>query len=224
MGFSNTHGNERPEVIALRRWAAEYRDRVRNRPWTNERRAAKAQSSARQKADRIETANARRRNWAKDDPRNIERRAQWRQSGGAAKADRRYREKNREAVNRRGVARTLARRKSDPVCRMLHRLRNRLFIAVKQCAGLKSSSQQKDLFGCSSAELRAHIEKQFSHGMTWKNYGEWHVDHKRPCASFNLTDRVQQHACFHFSNLQPLWGPENLSKGDQWDGQSVMPL
>jgi hypothetical protein len=52
--------------------------------------------------------------------------------------------------------------------------------------------------------------------MTWENYGPvWHVDHIRPCASFDLTDPAQQRECFHFSNLQPLFAAENLAKGDK---------
>jgi hypothetical protein len=51
--------------------------------------------------------------------------------------------------------------------------------------------------------------------MSWATYGfrGWHIDHIRPCAAFNLSDPEQQKVCFHFSNLQPLWAPENLSKG-----------
>jgi hypothetical protein len=54
--------------------------------------------------------------------------------------------------------------------------------------------------------------------MTWDNYGPvWHVDHKRPCASFDFSDPVQQRLCWHWTNLQPLFAAENLSKGDKWE-------
>jgi hypothetical protein len=51
--------------------------------------------------------------------------------------------------------------------------------------------------------------------MTWDNYGEWHVDHKIPMNSFQFesTDDIGFKECWKLSNLQPLWGPENLSKG-----------
>jgi hypothetical protein len=52
--------------------------------------------------------------------------------------------------------------------------------------------------------------------MTWENRSKWHVDHIRPCASFNLFDPAQQAACFHFSNLQPLWAADNIRKSDKW--------
>jgi len=70
-----------------------------------------------------------------------------------------------------------------------------------------------DLLGCTVEELRAHLEKQFKRGMSWSNYGRWHIDHIRPCASFDLTDPEQQRICFHYSNLQPLWAEENMRKG-----------
>ena len=49
--------------------------------------------------------------------------------------------------------------------------------------------------------------------MTWDNHGEWHIDHIKPCASFDLTDADQQRECFNYTNLQPLWAKDNLSKG-----------
>ena len=55
--------------------------------------------------------------------------------------------------------------------------------------------------------------------MSWDNYGihGWHIDHIRPCASFDLTDPEQQRQCFHYPNLQPLWAFDNLSKNDGWE-------
>jgi hypothetical protein len=71
--------------------------------------------------------------------------------------------------------------------------------------------------GCSIAYAYAYLEAQFAEGMSWENYGEWHIDHIRPCASFDLEDPVQQRECFHYTNLQPLWAKDNLSKSDKWE-------
>lgn len=60
-----------------------------------------------------------------------------------------------------------------------------------------------------------HLERQFTPGMSWTNYGDWHIDHIKPLASFDLTDRVQLLVACHFTNLQPLWAEENLKKGDR---------
>lgn len=70
------------------------------------------------------------------------------------------------------------------------------------------------LVGCSRPDLIAHIEAQFEPGMTWENYGRggWEMDHIRPCASFDLTDPAQQAACFHYTNLRPLWRLDNMRR------------
>jgi len=77
-----------------------------------------------------------------------------------------------------------------------------------------------DLIGCSIRELQVHLEGLFLEGMSWENYGYagWHIDHVRPCASFDLTDPAQQNECFHYSNLQPLWAKDNMRKGAKWQG------
>ena len=72
-----------------------------------------------------------------------------------------------------------------------------------------------ELIGCSISDLVKHLENQFIEGMSWKNYGKWHIDHIRPCASFNLLNEDEQRACFHYSNLQPLWAIDNLKKKDK---------
>jgi hypothetical protein len=72
-----------------------------------------------------------------------------------------------------------------------------------------------DLLGCNISEAKEHLEKQFKEGMIWENHGThgWHIDHIIPCASFDLTYPEQQKKCFHYTNLQPLWAKENMSKG-----------
>lgn len=49
--------------------------------------------------------------------------------------------------------------------------------------------------------------------------GEWHIDHIKPCASFDLTDPEEQKECFHYTNLQPLWAKDNLNKGAKYDDE-----
>ena len=73
------------------------------------------------------------------------------------------------------------------------------------------------LLGCTIEEMRTFLEAEFEEGMTWENHGEWHVDHIRPCASFNLEYPEEQKKCFHWTNLQPLWAADNLAKGDRLD-------
>jgi len=76
----------------------------------------------------------------------------------------------------------------------------------------------KALLGCTYEEARAHIEAQFTEGMSWDKMGVHgiHIDHIRPCASFDLSDPEQQRECFHYTNLQPLWAEDNIRKSDTW--------
>lgn len=68
------------------------------------------------------------------------------------------------------------------------------------------------LLGCTGEEFKHHLESKFQPGMSWENMSGWHIDHIRPCVSFDLTDLEEQKRCFHFSNLQPLWALENQKK------------
>lgn len=88
----------------------------------------------------------------------------------------------------------------------------RLYMAVAQKKG-----KTMELTGCSKYELLEHLGSQFTESMTWENYGQWHIDHIRPCASFDLTDLEQQKICFHWTNLQPLWATDNIKKGSKYD-------
>jgi hypothetical protein len=72
-----------------------------------------------------------------------------------------------------------------------------------------------NLVGCSMEELRNHLESKFNGSMSWNNQGKWHIDHIRPCSSFDLTNLEEQKKCFHYTNLQPLWAIDNLKKGNK---------
>jgi len=93
-------------------------------------------------------------------------------------------------------------------------LRARQLDALK---GNSKSASSLELLGCSVDEALQHLENQFQPGMTWDNWtlDGWHVDHIKPCASFDMEDEDQQKECFHYSNLQPLWAKDNLEKGDK---------
>lgn len=126
-------------------------------------------------------------------------------------------DKNRARVNQCQLKNTQRRRKSDPAWAIRLNLSTRISKALR---GKQKALPTLTLLGCSLEELRRHLEKQFLPGMSWENYGKegWHVDHKRPCASFSdLTRPEQQRECFRFSNLQPLWSTDNYKKGAKWE-------
>ena len=101
-------------------------------------------------------------------------------------------------------------RRKDSSFALRHNLRSRINQAINRNF---KSGHTLELLGCSIDYLRDYLEKQFESGMSWDNYGEWHIDHIIPCSYFDLTDPIQQRICFNYRNLQPLWGKENDSKG-----------
>ncbi len=108
------------------------------------------------------------------------------------------------------------RRQTDIAYRIERGMRARLFTLVKR-AGVRKKDRLSSLIGCRVNAMLKHLESQFRDGMSWENYGRkgWHIDHIMPCAAFDFTDQEQQKKCFHYSNLQPLWWWENMSKKDK---------
>ncbi|MCK5600644.1 hypothetical protein KAR91_02175 [Candidatus Pacearchaeota archaeon] len=106
--------------------------------------------------------------------------------------------------------------KNDQEYRLKENVRKRVLIAIKRQYSEKAYSTI-ELLGCTIQEVRKHLENQFTKGMNWDNHGKfgWHIDHKTPCASFDLTDPEQQKKCFHYTNLQPLWWQDNIKKRDK---------
>lgn len=100
--------------------------------------------------------------------------------------------------------------KSDPLFMLKRRLRNRLYYALQK-KSWKKNTQFSEYIGCSLEQLKEHIEKQFVTGMSWANQGEWHIDHIIPLDSAKTPEEL--YVLSHYSNLQPLWAKDNLSKG-----------
>jgi hypothetical protein len=94
-------------------------------------------------------------------------------------------------------------------------LRRRVYDSLKNYEN-RNKKHTFEYVGCNLQELREHLEKQFTIGMSWENQGQWHIDHIRPCASFDLSKEEERHKCFHYKNLQPLWASDNLSKGSKY--------
>lgn len=112
------------------------------------------------------------------------------------------------AYAKRYVAR---RYRTDLSFRMGVVLRSRIYAALK---GRRKDFRAAEIIGCSIDQLRAHLESKFKPGMSWANHSVhgWHIDHQKPCCKFDLSKITEVKKCFHFSNLQPLWASENLSK------------
>ncbi len=167
------------------------------RAWLKERR--KRRVTQRQIAKRIRVSADTVRRWArKGGPTSdLERLRLWRDGEIRIQAENR-----RKAMLRRQITR---------------RLRARFRKALR-CGGNKSAGLMT-LVGCSQQALLDHIEANFCPGMSWVNRHLWHIDHVRPCASFDLKDTAQQRLCFHYSNLRPMWAADNMMKGARMEAK-----
>ena len=126
-----------------------------------------------------------------------------------------YRKDNRKIIAKKHLEYEKKRKENDPEFKLMKILRSRIGNAISKIKNAKKCARTMELTGCSLDFLKKHIEDQFTDGMTWKNHGILHIDHIRPCASFDLTKDEEQKKCFHYKNLQPLWGADNLEKGSK---------
>lgn len=151
---------------------------------------------------------------------------------------RRERESTPEAKEKRRIQAQRYRAKATITSRARHRKRLQTDIEYRLKVRLKSrlsscfsarrarkTCKTITLLGCTVKQLRSHLESLWLPNMSWENYGAykvgqpmtWHIDHIKPVASYNLLDPEQQKACFHWSNLQPLWAVDNIVKSDRLD-------
>jgi hypothetical protein len=132
------------------------------------------------------------------------------------KAHQLYQEANKEKIAKdrlnwqRANKEQLKEYRKDPLNHLAANLRSRLSKAISRKQ--LTCSAVEDL-GCTLEELKKHLESLFKPGMTWDNYGDWHIDHKRPL-TLAISEAEIKDLC-HYTNLQPLWAKENLSKGDK---------
>jgi hypothetical protein len=116
-----------------------------------------------------------------------------------------YAKKNREKIN----ARQRNRLKTDPLYKMRSNISHRNWEVFKR-GGYKKDSTSEKLLGIDYGRCKLYLERQFTKGMSWDNYGEWHIDHIIPLAS--ATNEIEMRKLCHYTNLQPLWASDNLSK------------
>lgn len=111
----------------------------------------------------------------------------------------------------------LNRRRTDPSFRLKCNTRTALWTCLKERNVAKYRSTFA-LLGYTIEELMSHLESKFTEGMSWDNYGEWHLDHKKPMTSFKFesVDDEEFKECWSLDNLQPLWGVDNLFKSARY--------
>lgn len=120
--------------------------------------------------------------------------------------------------NRDRVRSRIRRRyREDVEFRMSGRIKESLH-RVLRLAKVGKCGRTLEVVGYTPASLMARMEVQFQPGMSWDNYGEWHIDHKIPVSWFLNKGETRPHIINALSNLQPLWAEENMSKGARWVG------
>lgn len=95
-----------------------------------------------------------------------------------------------------------------------NRVRSRIAMAARRI-GIRKVHRTITLLGCTADEFKQYLQRRFTKGMTWEKFltGAIHIDHIKPCNSFNLIKTSEQKKCFHYTNCQPLWAMDNYIKG-----------
>lgn len=118
---------------------------------------------------------------------------------------------------------------SDPLYAFTNKIRGTVRSSFKRI-GQDKPAKTEELLGCTWQEAREHFNHLFSPGMNWNNISKWHIDHKKPVKEFykeaKAASTIEESKNIlrkmnHISNLQPLWGSVNLSKGCKY-GQGFL--
>ena len=127
-----------------------------------------------------------------------------------------WREENRDKLRKTKRDYERNRKASDPLYKLISNFRTAIYQVLKE-SNVEKNGHYFDILGYTPEELINHLEKQFTEGMTWDNYGEFHVDHKLPISSFNIKEIGDEEfmRCWCLDNLQPMWGEENIRKSNK---------
>jgi|LakMenEpi03Aug12_release.lakeMendotaPanAssembly.Ray.scaffolds.fasta_scaffold567455_2 hypothetical protein len=122
--------------------------------------------------------------------------------------------KDAKAYNNANLRRYTKKREQDNPLVKVQRVISAIIRSTLKRKGYDVNSPAHEILGCTYEEFKLHIEQQFSHGMTWDNHGEWHLDHKIPVSyGLNVEEVI---ALNNYINFQPLWAKVNLSKGNRY--------
>ncbi len=124
---------------------------------------------------------------------------------------------NRQVIQERQTRTAKERRKTDENYNTARRYCSKLKDDVKSIFSIREN-RCKETYSCKPSFIIAWFELLFDGEMTWDNHGSlWHIDHIKPCCSYNLLNKDELKACFHWSNLRPLLALENQKKTNKID-------
>lgn len=127
-----------------------------------------------------------------------------------------YREKNYEKIKEVKRNYEKKRKSTDPIYKLIGNFRTAIYTVLKE-NNVTKYGHYFEILGYEPEQLINHLEIQFKDGMTWNNYGEWHIDHKLPITYFKFNDVTDDEfkKCWSLENLQPMWGDENITKSNK---------
>lgn len=167
--------------------------------------------NAESRARNLEASRKASLRWQKNNPEKAKaKRERWKAANPGVETinARKWRERNPERL-----AETSARRRGRPEIRVMKSISQR----IRALLVGKEGKSTRTLVGYTGDELKAHLERQFLRGMSWDNYGDWHVDHILPLSSFpikSIHDPEIKRA-WALTNLRPIWAKDNRQKKDK---------
>lgn len=126
-----------------------------------------------------------------------------------------WRMKNPDSV-KKTLKKAQIKTESDPKRKMSRRISSYISKCLKKG---KQGKHWEDIVGYTLDELVRHLERKFKPGMSWNNYGEWHIDHIIPLSKFNFStlNSIDFKRAWDLKNLQPLWARDNQTKQNSLD-------
>jgi hypothetical protein len=127
-----------------------------------------------------------------------------------------YREKNMDSIRKTKRDYQQHLRDTDPTYKLISYFRTAIYQVLKE-SNVEKNKHYFDVLQYTPKQLIDHLELQFTDGMTWENYGVWHVDHIKPISSFSIVEMGDDEfmKCWCLNNLQPMWGEENIRKSNK---------
>ena len=131
-------------------------------------------------------------------------------------------QKKRDRKNSKSIYKT---NRQNPNFRIRQSISSLLNYHIKNRGAKRSKTKSKlDMLDFTMEELRDHLQNQFTKGMSFDNYGKWHIDHIIPCSWLDLSDETQFKQCWSLRNLKPMWGSENISKNNKYSENTQLNL
>jgi hypothetical protein len=127
-----------------------------------------------------------------------------------------YREKNIDKLRKTKRDYERNRKARDPLYKLINNFRTAIYQVLKE-NNINKNGHYFEILKYTPEDLISHLETKFTDGMTWDNYGEWHVDHIKPISSYTILEIGDDEFmnCWSLNNLQPLWGKENIVKSNR---------